>query len=737
MKRQALSIAALLGQLDGFLGEAPAALLQRYPALFRRYYDLADLEEALAGQGPLGQLLARASALAEAAHGSGGKGSGALVNIFSALSVEGTPAAPTYFPIRPLTVDEGMFPQAAPSGSEALAEQRAAFYCDLDRIDRNPPGSAGEFELLMDTLLQKYTWCLPAQWGGGDVCLYDAARITAAIAVCLARCGEQSQPFLLITGDFSGIQSYIFAVARTGARGVAKRLRARSFLIDATVAALAHTTARHLEVPMQSILMLCGGKFQLLAPNLPEQAARLEKLRRETDRYLFRRYKGEISVNLAWVPFGPEGFSQYGTTVTRLAQALREQKNQPFAGALMGEKGWREDAFSLYDDLAGKTRCPSCQSRLIPAEAESCEECALQTTVGGRLSRAHTLWYSHGSGEVELLEDCYLSFSYQKAGQLYQVVRLNSWDIPPELTCYPLTVRTMAGNLPTGADGEGLTFFDLADRSPGDKLLGIFKADVDNLGYLFADGFRGNGQGGTVGRVTELSRMLELFFSGYVSTLLKREYQEIYTVFSGGDDLFLIGPWDTLADLAVRLEQAFRRFTGQNPCLTLSGALTMAAPGTHIAALAEDCEERLKQVKDQPPGRVYPDKQGRDGVYFMGQIFTWEDLRRQLSIGRQLLQTALANNMSALQRILRFSQMYQSFLETGDVFQLMYDPMFFYDRQLHYKQLLQGDPWLRGYIDQLAENAADLKRINRTLYFAQTAARYAMSGVKEARKYGL
>ena len=735
MRKQVLSIAALLGELEGLLGQAPSALVQRYPALFQRYYSLSALQEALAGQGPTAALLAGARALAEAAHGGGGEPT--LRNVFSALSVEGAPAAPTYFPIRPLTVDEGMFPQAAPPGPEALAGQRAAFYCDMDQISRNPPDSAVAFELLMDTLLQKYTWCLPARWGGGDVCLYDAARITAAIAVCLERCGERAQPFLLITGDFSGIQSYIFSVARTAARGVAKRLRARSFLIDATVTALAHTTARHLEVPVQSILMLCGGKFQLLAPNLPEQAARLDKLRRETDRYLFRRYKGEISVNLAWVSFGPEGFSQYGDTVTRLAQALREQKDHPFAGALLEEGHWREEAFSLYDDLAGKTRCPSCQSRLIPAEAESCEECALQTTVGGQLARASTLWYSHGGGELELLEDCYLSFSCQKAGQLYQVVRLNSWDIPPELTCFPLTVRTMAGNLPTGPDGEGLSFPALAARSPGDNLLGVFKADVDNLGYLFADGFRGNGKGGTVGRVTALSRMLELFFSGYVNALLKREYSEIYTVFAGGDDLFLIGPWDTLADLAVRLERAFHRFTGGNPCLTLSGALTMANPSTHIAALSEDCEGRLKQVKEQPPGRVYPDKQGRDAVYFMGQTFTWADLRRQLSIGRQLLQTGLANNMSALQRILQFSQMYQKFLDTGDVFQLMYDPLFFYDRQYHYKQLLQQDPWLSGYIDQLVENAADLTHINSTLYFAQTAARYAMSGVKEARKYGL
>lgn len=736
MKRQALSIAALLGPLAEVLGESPEGLARRYQGLLERYYDLTGLLELLAGRGPLAGVLERAGRLAAEAHGGGETGGGPLANIFGALSVEGGPAAPSYFPIRPLAADEGMFPLGTAPGPEGLEAHRAACRRDLDQVAANPPEEGAAFELLLDTLLQKYGWCLPARWGGGEVSLYDAARITAAIAVCLGRRGEGEAPFLLVTGDFSGIQSYIFAVAQTSVRGVARRLRARSFLIDATVAALAHTTARRLEVPYQNILMLCGGKFQLLAPNLPEQAVRLEALRQETDQYLFRRYKGEIGVNLAWIPFGPEGFARYGDTVTRLAQALREQKDRPFAGPLTGAEGWQEEAFSLCDDLAGKTRCPSCQSRLIPAGAESCDECAAQAVVGGRLNRASTLWYSHGSGEVELLEDCYLSFSPQKAGELYQVVQLNSWDIPPELTCRPLTVRTMAGHLPAGPDGEPLTFNDLAARSPGKDRLGVFKADVDNLGYLFADGFRGNGQGGTVGRVTALSRMLELFFSGYVHTLLRRDYPMVYPVFSGGDDLFLIGPWDMLARLAVKLEAEFHRFTGQNPCLTLSGALTIADPGTHIATLAEDCEGRLKQVKDEPPGRVYPGKGGRDGMYFMGQRFAWADLREQLEIARQLERVALGDNRGILQRIIRYSRMYEAFLDTGDVFQLMYDPLFFYDRQRNYGDLLQNDRWLSAYIDRLAENAADSARVNRALCFAQTAVRWALSAAKEAQKDG-
>lgn len=231
--------------------------------------------------------------------------------------------------------------------------------------------------------------------------------------------------------------------------------------------------------------------------------------------------------------------------------------------------------------------------------------------------------------------------------------------------------------------------------------------------------------------------MLELFFAGYVNTLLKQRYPTVYSVFSGGDDLFLIGPWDTLAHLAVELEEAFRAFAGHNPCVTLSGALTIAHPKTHIAALAEDCEARLKQVKDQPPGPVYPDREGRDAVYFMGQIFTWDDLKDQLETAGRLEQAARGGNVSILRRVMRYSQMYQEFLRTGDVFQLMYDPLFFYDRKRNFGALLQQNRWLSGYIDRLAENAADRTRVNRPLYFAQTAVRCALAATKEMRKNGV
>ena len=83
-------------------------------------------------------------------------------------------------------------------------------------------------------------------------------KSTAAISVCLERSGESDQPFLLLAADFSGIQNYIFTVAQTNNKGVAKRLRARSFLVDVMIQSLAYQVCDEMQLPYGNILMLTG-----------------------------------------------------------------------------------------------------------------------------------------------------------------------------------------------------------------------------------------------------------------------------------------------------------------------------------------------------------------------------------------------------------------------------------------------------------------------------------------------
>ena len=59
-----------------------------------------------------------------------------------------------------------------------------------------------------------------------------------------------------------------------------------------------------------------------------------------------------------------------------------------------------------------------------------------------------------------------------------------------------------------------------------------------------------------------LSRQLNAFFAIYLPALCQSEtgFSNTYTVFAGGDDFFLMGPWRSQIQLAARMRNEFTRW---------------------------------------------------------------------------------------------------------------------------------------------------------------------------------
>ncbi len=731
-------LAALLFDLQIIPGFSPAEWVRKNTNFFNSYVDVKKVCAHLTADDERSNLR-RASKLAADADSQqqriGGNLS-ALKSVFSRLSLEDkNEATETYYRQGPLTLNN-IFPVKESRDVDAREIVR---YLDkeLELLAKAPPQDFAALVSNLDLCFRRQLWAVPSASGSNaDVSLYDRMRITAAIAFCLeATPTKAEEPYLLMAADFSGIQNYIFAVAGTNVKGVAKRLRARSFLVDAMIQTLAYRICDAAEIPYGNILMLSGGKFYLLLPNTTEVAAKAEEIEKETSEYLYRNFAGEISVNMAKLSFGNKGLRDYSDTVTELSRLLRIEKNRPFQSVLKGQEGWREEEFFLVKNLTKKHSCPSCGRALVPQGEEVCAQCRAQEEIGGRLANADSIWFSREKGEYELWPGYWLSFSEQQArGALIRAELLNKWEPQANMTRYPLAVRLMANHLPKKG-AEPLTFNDLAEKAAGTKRLAVLKADVDNLGYLFADGLREKEKSyGTISRLASLSRLLEQFFAGYIGYLLEKDFEDVYSVFSGGDDLFLIGPWDRMPELALCIEQAFERFTGNNPCVTLSAAICIAGAKTNIALLADKSEEELKRVKNSVPQVLYPDKTGRNGIAFMGEIFSWKDFADQLQNAELLLPHVAAINTALLRRITTYSEMYRRFLLDHDVMGLMFEPLFHYDRARNYDKNLPAD-FVR-YAENLTKNAANYNEPKKDLYFAKIVMTCVLNRTKEVRENG-
>jgi CRISPR-associated protein Csm1 len=120
--------------------------------------------------------------------------------------------------------------------------------------------------------------------------------------------------------------------------------------------------------------------------------------------------------------------------------------------------------------------------------------------------------------------------------------------------------------------------------------------DVDDLGEIFT---RGLGDLATLARISSLSSQMSLFFEGWLEKICDQEKYKnlIYAVYAGGDDLFLIGPWDRMPELAQEISANFEEYTNQHPDIHISGGMAFIGGKYPVYQAADDAEAILDKAK--------------------------------------------------------------------------------------------------------------------------------------------
>jgi len=164
--------------------------------------------------------------------------------------------------------------------------------------------------------------------------------------------------------------------------------------------------------------------------------------------------------------------------------------------------------------------------------------------------------------------------------------------------------------------GQLKTFTHLQSQAHGIDRLGVLRMDVDSLGDLFKDGFgKGKDSRATLARVATLSFQLSLFFEGWIKQLCEKHAGLIYAVYAGGDDMFLIGPWDQMPVLAHTIADDLRRYASDNPDVHVSGGLAFIHGKYPAYQAADDAKDALDAAKD-----IDADK---NAFSFLGQVWKW------------------------------------------------------------------------------------------------------------------
>lgn len=152
----------------------------------------------------------------------------------------------------------------------------------------------------------------------------------------------------------------------------------------------------------------------------------------------------------------------------------------------------------------------------------------------------------------------------------------------------------------------------------------MLRGDVDNLGHAFVSGFKetGNGQYETLSRTAVLSRQLSLFFKLHLNDILENGVsaslsgggeRQVCIVYSGGDDIFLVGAWNDVIDSFIDIRNALEKFT--EGTLSISGGLGIydaSFPINRMALEAAELEDYSKDLEGKNAVTLF-DESGRYG----------------------------------------------------------------------------------------------------------------------------
>jgi CRISPR-associated protein Csm1 len=492
--------------------------------------------------------------------------------------------------------------------------------------------------------LWKYCWCIPSATYKiePDVPLFDHLKTTAAIAGCLYAY-QQEHPmedtnierkaFCLIGGDVSGIQTYIFDVLTQQGK-VAKRLRARSLFVQLISEVASHKILHAFHLPLCNLILSAGGNFYILTPNLKDSPQMVRALEKEFDDWTLKELNAELSLVLATENMSGKDLTDFSKILEGLKEELSYRKHQPHRAALCDHGKWFAREFVRPEVVDGDEKaCQGCHKFPIKERSEVgdslCERCSSDTKIGQLLPKTKFLAFFkdnlHGFQVLNYSFDLWDDEDLTKTSKdkPYLVLALNNSQIKLPVSGF----KYLANHIPTTSDvpsdevGESqpVTFNDIACRSKGDKLIGYVKADVDNLGLILREGFKDTKL--SISRFATFSRSLETFFSGYLQAKMEADFRENYTVFSGGDDFFIAGPWDKSVEFASTIRKDFSVFCANNPDLSFCAGIALAKPHEPISYCADMADRNLKKSKR---------KEGKDSITLFNQTVRWSEFGERI-----------------------------------------------------------------------------------------------------------
>ncbi|WGS65211.1 type III-A CRISPR-associated protein Cas10/Csm1 [Marinitoga aeolica] len=477
-------------------------------------------------------------------------------------------------------------------------------------------------------LMEKHLSFVPATTGEEtEISLYEHSRVKSQIYTSYILAENKEKPFLLLHGDMSGTQKFIYTI---NTKGALKSLRARSVYLQLLQEVFVDKLLEELDLSRIHIHFIGGGNFYLILPNTEKNKKIIEKVISEFNNWIISNHPElQIITNLEEFSIS-ELKDNIANVFSRSSKKINEKKYHPYTSETLSE------LFKVkYEKVSSDKICDVCnvytENLIEKNDLKVCHFCDSMIEFGKDLIEGNAV-IEDPYGYLEIFNKRYVVVKEINKDQKGYIYNLGKYlKRQNKLTPILLSLYTPKSHT---------TLEELSEKSIGRKLIGVFRSDVDNLGSIFSTYI----EQPSLQKVSTLSKMLNRFFSSYIPTIcagkIPKKYEKrifyvnennspernVMIIYAGGDDLFYIGAWNEVFESSLEIKNIFDDFV-KNPDITLSGGLVLENNKTALKWLAEFsgsaedmAKSNKKDGKEKDSLTLMPDFTMKNSTFFWNDI---------------------------------------------------------------------------------------------------------------------
>ena len=363
---------------------------------------------------------------------------------------------------------------------------------------------------------------------------------------------------LFVGGDLSGIQKFLYNIS---SKKAAVSLKGRSYFLQQYMENVCEDlkkTTKEAGAQQSTDIYCSGGKFYVLTDYSEEITKAIDQYISKVKGDLWSAHKGQLGINISYVPFSenPDGTVDCNEQSHVKPGYLWKVVNADFFK--QNNQKFKEQLEADYKSFF--TPIPvSNKTKVCAITGIESDECV----------------------PIKLNEEG------------------DSYVLPPVLQQIKL-----------GESLRNSEHFKTFEEYAGDTDLGILRMDVDGLGKRFIEGFD------SISSYRQFSNRLVEFFGSELRKMQQDYREHLNIIYSGGDDLFIIGRWDKVIDFAELIhKETASRFSQEG--ISISGGVAIvksAFPISKAAQLGGEAEEAAKQFRNGE----------KNAFHFLGKTVSWD-----------------------------------------------------------------------------------------------------------------